>query len=338
MEILNIIVHEVRKETDDSDAQVIPRNAENPVNELTEELSTSLETLFYKTGLMNGGFEEVEEGAPLPRFVEELQAHFDNEAFPDFVTFTRKAAYFLAEELDRAGGSKGGYLLFYHYRESGKSHLSVVLLRKTAGITLDDSLSLNQIERLDLDKLHMAALINLSDWLGGESEKYISFKKSGTAKDLTDYFSKFIGCSAYTHARLDTRHLISAVHDYCQESGMTASQIEATKQRALDYCNRCLEEGESLWIDKFSAFLDGENREKLLAIAQAEKYKLSNEINLDHRTLIRFRRVTITGDGLRLNFDSALLHQEKIVFDPDSGSLLIRELSQSAQEKIKQNL
>lgn len=338
MEVINIIVHEVRKEVSDEEPVVIPRKSENPVNELTKELSSSLETLFNKTGLMNGGFEAVDEGAPMPRFVEALQANFQDGQFSNFVEFTLSSAYYLAEELDRAGGSKGGYLLFYHYRLSGKAYLSVIMLRKTASITLDESLSLSQIERLDLDKLHMATQINLTDWIGGESEKYISFKKSGTAKDLTEYFTKFIGCAAYTHARLDTRSLISAIHDYCQEMGMSASAIESTKQRALDYCSRQLDEGHPLWIDRFSKYLDGENPERLLSITKRENYRLSNELNLDAHSLIRLSRVSIIGDGMRLTFDSELLHRQKIQFDPRKGSLLITELSEAAQKAIKKNL
>ncbi|WKD48981.1 nucleoid-associated protein [Microbulbifer spongiae] len=338
MEIVNIIVHEVRKEATDELSVVNPRKKENPVNELTKELSSSLETLFNKTGLMNGGFEEVEEGAPMPRFVEALQANFQNGQFSNFIDFTRNSAYYLADELENAVGSKGGYLLFYHYRLAGKAYLSVIMLRKTAGITLDASLSLSQIERLDLDKLHMAAQINLTDWIDKKSEKYISFKKSGSAKDLTEYFTNFIGCAAYTHARKDTRALIQAIHEYCQEVNMSASEIEATKQRALNYCSRQLDEGKPLWIDQFSAYLDGENPQRFLAITKKEEYQLSNELNLDAPSLIRLRRVSIIGDGMRLTFDSELLHREKIQFDENEGSLLIRELSEAAKKEIKKNL
>lgn len=338
MEVLNIIVHEVSKDAADAESKVLPRVEENPVDELTLELHNSLGTLFNKTGLMNGGFEEVEEGAPQTRFVEALEDHYKDGGFRSFVKFTRSSAYYLSDELDRAGGSKGGYLLFYHYVDDGVAYLCVALLRKTAGITLDEALSLSEVERLDLDKLHMAAKINLTDWVDGESEKYICFKKSGRARGLSDYFTKFIGCSAYTHARLDTRALISAVTDYCQNVGMSSAEIEATKQRALGYCNDCLEAGEPLWLDKFSAFLDGERPTDFLRLAQGAGFELSNEINLDPGTLSRFTRISIVGYGLRLNFDSELLHKEQILFDEDEESLLITKLPEAAVALIRKNL
>lgn len=238
------------------------------------------------------------------------------------------------------GKGQGGYLLFYLYEYQDKQYLNVILLRKTVGLTLDSDLSLDQIERLDLDKLHMAGSINLDDWLEGEIAKYICFKKSSRASDVTDYFSSFIGVSEYQSTAKDTQNLIDAVIKYCEDNGYTPELVEQTRQRALTYCNEKFENEEPLIMEEFSAFLDGENPHSFLQLAQSQEFDLTNEIFLDKRVLRKFVRINIKQGSINLAFDTGLLLTDNVSYSREQRSLTItvNDLNDATAHAIEASL
>lgn len=79
-------------------------------------------------------------------------------------------------------------------------------------------LSLDPVEGIDLDKLHMAARVNLSDWRANDPLKtrYISFRVGKSSGGVTDYFSDFIGCQEYTVAKEDTADLIDITIEFAK--------------------------------------------------------------------------------------------------------------------------
>jgi nucleoid-associated protein len=345
MEIINIVVHEIRKESDSREVEVNLREYENPVDNLSLELSDSLGELFKKTGLIFGAFDEGSVEQPLARFVADLEENYDeNErALDNFLDFSKRSTGYLAEMMRRSSAvkAKGGYLLFYTYEDDDQVlHLNIVLLRKTQGLTLDAGLELGQIERLDLDKLHMGSSINLSQWSAGESDKYVCFKRGARASSVTDYFADFIGVSACTSTATDTQGLIDAVIGYCDHKGMSSVEKEETRQRALRYCKESLVTDGPLILEEFSAFIDGENPDDFLRLAQGEEFLLNNEIYLDNRTLRRFVRIDIKTNAYSLSFDTSLLHDDDFDYDPEEQSLVItlRDLSEQQIEEIEATL
>lgn len=331
MGIKNIIIHEVKKEGKEK-AIVTPRESENAVDEHAETLNSQLTGLFKKTGLSTGGFTEPEnDDDPLPHFLVLLDRYFSGSGeFSDFVAFTQAAANEFKEKLNSSSSSKGGYLWFNHYTHQAKNFLTVVLLRNKTGLSLSDDYALSDIEELDLDKLHMAARINLSDWRGGVTSKYIAFKVGSTAKDVTDYFSRFIGCQEYTKATTDTKNLVRATEAYCKAHELSSEQTESVKNFVHEQCVSWLNEDQPVKLDSLSSLLDEKFQVevadvgKFLEIAQSEPYLLNNELPIVKRALSGLKRYSGKNNKMYVTFDSNLLNKS-VFYDSAKNELTITD-------------
>jgi len=338
MAIQNIIVHEVHNDEEQDEAQLNTRDNENPINEHAEKLSTELSKLFRKTGLSTGEFTipEHEDDQP-PHFVTLLERYFDNNHFLDFVTFSKSATRYFKEKLDDEHASKGGYLWFNHYTHNNEHFLSIVLLRKKYGISLSNGLDLGNIEQLDIDKLHMAARINLSSWINSASHKYIAFRIGRSAQNVTDYFSKFIGCEQYTRARVDTQALVEATKDYCSHHGFNDMETQEAKELIFEQCVSQLEAGEPVFLDNLSTLLDAkyipEEEAQFLVIAQDEPYELNNELVVERSALRGLTRYSVRTKKFSMRFDSDLLNVS-VIYNRNEGTILLTDPPQQLKDQL----
>jgi len=336
MTIQNIIVHEVQKNQDVHD-----RKQENPIDGHAENLSSELSALFRKTGLNTGQFEAPEkDDDPVPHFVTLLNNHWSDGKFDDFVAFSVSASEEFKRKLDDASASAlGGYLLFNHYTHGDEYFLSVVLLRKKNSLSLGADLSISGVESIDLDKLHMAARINLTKWIAGDSERYVSFQTGKKTDEVRQYFSRFIGCIEYTQSSVDTNHLVDVTVKFCCEQSFDADRAEAVKQFVFERCIEWMDEGKPVYLDSISKLLDTQytpEREGLfLELAQAEPFNLTNEISVRRTELRRLTRYAGRDKRMSISFKSDLYGRE-IQYDPEDDSLTIFGIPEALKAQLQQ--
>jgi len=355
MEILNIIVHEVKKYTskeitdtsnDKKEASQDKvtydfRPNENDIDEFSVMLSEELTKLFSKTGLSTGKFNEPkDDDEKKPQFVTLVEKYYKNKIFENFIQFSKSATREFGNQLSHSGTSKGGYLWFNHYTVNKESFLSIVLLRKKNGISIDSNLNINKIERLDLSKLHMAARINLTKWKSKKSSRYIAFRIGEKAKDVTDYFSKFIGCEEYTKAKADTKNLITVTKKYALIHKFDEIQTEDIKLLVFKTCTEWKNKDIPVKLDSISDLLDTtyqipeKNKGEFLNIAQSDPYMLSNEIQIDTRELRNLKRYSCRTSKMSISFDSDLLDKE-IIFDNTKNELIFTKLPPSLLSELQ---
>ena len=329
MGIKNIIIHEVRKEEHKA-SEIFTREKENKIDDHAEKLSSELSKLFRKTGLNTGRFITPEKkDDPKPQFVILLEKYFNKHSFEDFVSFSQSATREFEKHLNKSTASKGGYLWFNHYTHGDEHFLTVVLLRKKSALSLSSDLTLDKIEELDLDTLHMAARINLSAWLEGVSSKFIAFRIGHGAKDVTDYFSKFVGCEEYTRARVDTQNLVLVTKQYCTTHKFSDDKSESVKRFVFDQCINWMNDDKPVLLESISSLLDDsfkpENKGAFLDIAQDEPYSLNNEVPIERSALKGLTRYFGKTKKMSISFDSELLNVS-VFFDEETGTINITEL------------
>ena len=344
MSIQNIIYHEVRKSEKDREAKIFDRKTENVIDAHAQELGEQLSALFRKTGLYTGQFTVTENDTdPKPHFVILLEKFYNSktEKFNDFVDFSVAATKYFKKELEESHVGKGGYLLFNHYTHKGSHFLSVILLRKISGLSISDKLTLDEVERLDLDKLHMAARINLTSWLSEKSSKYISFRIGRSAKEVTDYFSNFIGCEEATQARLDTKNLVEVTKLYCSENAFDDVKSESIKEFVYERCIGWLDDEKPILLDNLSELLDSvyspEETGKFLEIAQEDPYFLSNNLPVERSALRELTRYSGKTKKLSISFDSDLVGVS-IFFDEATGYLKITEVPNTLKIQLSKGI
>lgn len=337
MNIENIIIHEVRKE-EQSVAELILRKEKNAIDDHAQDLSGQLENLFRKTGLNTGRFTTPEnKDDPKPHFVSLLESNFNEDLFANFVDFSKAATKEFMRKLNESSTSKGGYLWFNHYKHSEQHFLSIVLLRKKNGLSLSSDLALDGVEQLDLDKLHMAARINISSWLSDSSDRYIAFRIGQGAKGVTEYFSKFIGCEEYTSAQADTQNLGEVIREYCTYHNFSRDKLEAVKCFVFEQCTSCLDNDKPVLLENISTLLDTsftpDKNGRFLEISQDDPYYLNNEISIERSALKGLTRISGRSKKLSLSFDSDLLGVS-IFYNSDTGEIRIQELPQELKAKL----
>lgn len=251
----HIIIHEVSKEPS-APVSTKLRDQENPQNAHAERVTSQLASLFK--GVSIGGFRQpAHEGLPPTPFESLLRNAFDGSDFADFVGFSHGVATILVDELSKpsAQQAKTGYLLLNHYEHQGKSFLSVVLLRMRQGISLAEDLSFTEVDELNLDTLHMAARINLTDWLQPDGDRYIAFKIGTKAREVTQYFSEFIGCTEYTVSKSDTSKLVAATKEFCRRRNLARPDESAVRRTVIEICVDRMQQGRAVLVQDLSDLL-----------------------------------------------------------------------------------
>lgn len=311
------IVHQFTRDAG-KHASLIPRSEENNLDEITDEVGITLLNLFNKTGLKSGFFDQ--EGG-ITKFEQTLEKNYDGiKDFSDFRTMTIEMSYLLLDELNQGSGkaAKPGYIVFFNYESNSNQFLSIVTLQETQGMILEN-LSFKHIERLDLDRLHLGARINLTSWSEGLAQRFISFR-IGRNSEMRDYFSRFIGCKEFTASKIETATLVSAIKKCCDD--LYIDNVDAINEKlslANSYCKENTNEEGKVNIEQLGRFLFPENEGYLLEIVQNEPFNLSCEVSIDKRELRGLVRYKGKSKKMSISFDADLLDSK--VFYSEKGLL-----------------
>ncbi|EOW9434108.1 nucleoid-associated protein [Vibrio cholerae] len=343
MEIKNVILHNLIKEEKSTKVELDDRKQENEINDFAVQLSKGINERFNSTGLNTGHFRKPEKDEQLTQFENLLETYYD-DGFNDFVSFSKSAAAYLQKQLMGAAPAKGGHLWFNHYIHNGEHFLSVVLLREKVVMRID-KLELEQFDSVDLDKLHMAARINLTKWKNADelSNRYISFKIGKEAKKVTDYFANFIGCEEFTQAASDTKALVQCIGDYCRYHKFDDAKTELVKNKAHDQIIEWRkEEKQTIRLDTLSeifdaTFLSDDSEEYVkghfLRISQGEPYNLNNELATDSNALRRLKKYSGKNQYISVSFDAKLLGHS-VKYNPENGVLTISEIPKALKDQL----
>jgi nucleoid-associated protein len=328
------IVHQFTRDVG-RHASLVPRPTENDLDDLTDEVMTTLLTLFNKTGLKTGSFDQ--DGGK-PKFEQTLLKEFNgNGKFDQFRNMTIEMSYLLLDELNQGAGkaAKPGYIVFFYYESNGGNYLSVVTLQETTGMILEN-LSFKHIERLDLDKLHLGARIKIDSWQEGIVERYISFRV-GRNTEMRDYFSRFIGCKEFTAAKVETSALVKAIKQCCEET--YPDQVDLINEKLADasrYCRDNVNDEGKIDIEILGRYVFPEKEGYLLQVVQNDPYNLGGLVSIDKgelKALVRYRGKT---PKMSISFDADLLDSK--IFYSEQGLVFTeipRELKAELDARLK---
>ncbi|HHA2246073.1 TPA: nucleoid-associated protein [Enterobacter ludwigii] len=333
-EIHNFIVHQITRDSA-KNAYLKARARENRVDELTSTVALNLLELFNKSGLQTGTFHQ-ESGKP--KFEQTLAKYTSfNEgvfSFSNFRQMTVDLARILEGEMNKGAGkvAKPNYVVFFFHTTNRISYLSVITLLETQGFTLKN-LSFATVERLDLDKLHLAARIRLNDWEDEMlKDRYISFR-IGRNSEMRDYFQDFIGCIEFTASRIETKSLVEAIKQCCEELFPDApSKVNELQDLACIYCKSNKDVDGKISIISLGKHLFPDNDDYLLKLTQGEKYKLSERVSIDNKSLSGLTRFSGRTKKMSISFDADLMESKKVVYN--DGVLIFHEIPKELRDSL----
>ena len=331
MPVLHSIIHKIDKKPDGSPAVLHRSGSELAESQARDELINQFnESYNAKTGKA-WGFFQAESGAyPFSGWLGKYMA-----GIGDFTTFSNIAVEHLTKLMEESNLTIGGHALFCHYLQGMTDYLVIALVQESEAVVMTDDLTLKPVRRLDLDHIHLAARINLSEWKNNpQSRQYISFIKGKNGRKANDYFRDFIGCQEGVDGPGETRTLLKAFSDFVESEDLGEETAREKTNTLVSYAMAQAKLGEPITLDELSELIDEDQPKMFADFIRDKDYGLSATIPADKKTLNKFRRFTGRADGLSISFESHLLGS-KIEFDAAGGTLMLRGLPTQLMDQLK---
>jgi nucleoid-associated protein len=205
----------------------------------------------------------------------------------------------------------------------------------------EEELTIQQILNLDLSKLDVAALVNITKWQkyqAGDDEgikTYLSFIKG--KKKLSDYFLDFIGCADKSTNTDSSKLLVSALNKYLEDSGYPKDVVKAKKKAVYDYCQTCILEKKEVLLDQISYLVNDEDPDGFATFASSEDYGVGEIVKPDNAILRSLQYIDYRSTDLTISFSKTKLNKKEIIYNSQSKTLTIKALPQDLINQLEQN-
>jgi len=140
----------------------------------------------------------------------------------------------------------------------------ISMLNNVSGVAVNTNLEIDPVDYIELNKLHLAARIDLTDWQELESQeqrqdsktsaRYISMIRGKESHKLSEYFRKFIGSDESISSKQETSELFNAVSQFCEQKIENEEQKAQIKQKASEFCLEQADKGQNVVIRDFSNY------------------------------------------------------------------------------------
>ncbi|WP_199438528.1 nucleoid-associated protein YejK [Vibrio owensii] len=318
-ELKNAVIHELELD-ESSEISLKLRNEPLNNNVITEALVTEIHRVYRnKTGISKG----------YGRFKEESQ--FRNSVVDlynqttRFIDFSTNSSIALKEQISRYPFADAGAIVIAEYTALATDYLFIGIIPFDNSFHLNQELAPNAIEHLDINKMDIAACIDLSTFsTTGENNRYVSFIKGRVGRRISDFFLDFMEVELGLDPKEQNTILTQAISDYCSSNNFTKDEAHSTKQMVRTYCNDALKGGEEALVAELSAELPlGENGETFNAYVAREGYDLADQFPVDRSAIRKLTKFAGAGGGLNITFDAILL-DERVHYDPETDTLTIK--------------
>lgn len=286
--------------------------------------------------------------------------HLNVPTEKQFIDFTKKTIEELEDAIgDKKGPASGGYILFIDYEnEYGRAFL-IAMLKNKPGLRISNTLLPQELEHIDLNKLHQAARINQnrydeyqqSDIDERAQITYLSFVSPSTNMSTAGYFIEALGCSKGTASATSTKLVIQEVPMFFKdEPELDRHNAKKVKNDLLSYLNECVENKKSARLSEIEAlariYFPTDNpeqadklSEKLFQRLNGEKNGVPVEFSVSKTEVgkARYHKLESANWVLKANKNSIGVNDNAEI-KYHNGSLTITKLSVELQAEIEENL
>jgi nucleoid-associated protein len=278
-------------------------------------------------------------------FVADTRKSFQKRSKPTYGIFDTTDSYNdFHVQLKKSAPATGAFVVFanYVYKDNNDRYLLIFSINNNNGYNLnEEELTIQQILNLDLSKLDVAALVNITKWQkyqAGDDEgikTYLSFIKG--KKKLSDYFLDFIGCADKSTNTDSSKLLVSALNKYLEDSGYPKDVVKAKKKAVYDYCQTCILEKKEVLLDQISYLVNDEDPDGFATFASSEDYGVGEIVKPDNAILRSLQYIDYRSTDLTISFSKTKLNKKEIIYNSQSKTLTIKALPQDLINQLEQN-
>lgn len=319
--IHQLIIHELVKDVDDSEAGLFLSNMLSPTDERAQLLVQKLHDTFVSKTEVLQGYLSSPEDALFPGYFQHLQDQdLTEEAF---IAFSRDTMAALQLAIQGVVGAKGGYLVYADYEIFEARTLGIFLVRDTEGVVFskndnNTTFNLDATTYLNTDRLAMACRIHFGKAKDGTERCVELIKHAKSQKEISEYFINWIGLERHETSKELTHTFLEMVSQLPlpvdEESGDTVKEgefREAVVKFAMNSPDKTID------LKKFDErFYQGE--------AQTETFLQENELQLDQQfhfdgnLMRKFNNYRVYAEGITLNFSRNHYQNRKVEIEGDA--------------------
>ncbi|MDH1859198.1 nucleoid-associated protein [Acinetobacter junii] len=356
-QILNTVIHAVKKEKNSTNATPIYRdNCINNNDPLIVDFTSKLLSAYSNAANTWGDIREAEDNI----FHQDLIKWYtpEEQLYYSFYDFSTDVVDQITLAIKEKNTATGGYVLMIHYEQAAVEFLMVVMLKLETRFGIDDALNMFKSETFSMDNFHESVRMNLKTWQNrsnsvgedGNPERCFAFVKKKNEDEVTRYFRTALGCENYAESAANTNHLIKATEDYvatlkfnCEEEAIAAKREKRDKLHELFAVKLKNKEPVSLkWVanELFpTPDFDIENNELLKFIKKnQEKYPIDETFKPYKPRVNALGRVrgTLAGDTT-VNFPVSELNKT-VFYNIQSRELTLKGVDGKMHEQIMRSL
>ncbi len=314
MELKNIVLHQIIKEVH-GDPTLNLSHRLLVIDEITIEFVKTLVKSYISKSPTYGTFDEDRVNNP---FQTSVKNYFQNH---DFLTFSKESMNTLKKAISKPQ-TKGGYVVFIHYKEKTEDFIVTVMLDNSTQFTVDtNNLDIKRLLGLDIEKVARANRINWKQW-NNDKESYLSFIK-GT-RGVSDYFAKdFIGCTDYKSARKNAKQLEKAINHYMNENNFDNDRKQETRKKLKEYTDQQIKNEQDIMINSIAAYIDPANPDNFVNYINQNELEVGNFRSTNLNDFKGFKIKTVAGKDYKLEYQR---NADDIIPDKKNRQIIIKNI------------
>lgn len=321
--IHHAIIHKIVKEKHGKPS-VIERDTGLPITEPVKKLVLDIHDLYASRASKGyGRFEADEINYPSAKILRKV---FKDERLA-FAEASKQLLKVLAAKAGGAALATGGYVLMAHVtNEANVSWFIVAIINNVDGSAIDDAtLEVIDAVHVDLENLRVAGRVNITDWLGGDTEtRYVGFLKQ--RGDVADYFKLFLGCNELVADTEETKKLVAILKLFAKIQGLDQQKEEDFLQSAYNFCSERNKNDEPLSLEILSNAIWPNEPKKLQSAFVEGDVQISDGFVPDGRSIKSLMRMKYKTDYWSIDLDRHALSSGYAHYNQQKGELTLRNL------------
>lgn len=360
--INKVIVHELKKEQHGAiQPSVFRPLVLDGEDEIVVKLVEDINKIYggRYNGAHYGTFADGEGRGAFPDDLENY-SKLDNPSDLNFIKVSHVAMMRLYDKASSSPLSSGGYILLCDYILGGTRFFLVVMIKKTKGMRISKDLKPEELEQLDLSKLHQAAKINfrrLSEYESADNEarkeiNYLSFISPSSSKSTSGYFVKALGCSEGNTSNNATDNLIKSSRKFFKGDERISANKDVFMSQVFTYLYEKLGTKEPVRLSEVAniaarnipAELGEESTEIVnayVSLLNSDELSIPTEFPVSKTILNKQTHVTAKTENWKFVFDKVALGTDpaaEIFYNRDQETLSITRLPPEIVEQLNKEL
>lgn len=255
-------------------------------------------------------------------FSQRLHTYLNQEV--PFDQLSKDTLGLFQAELEKYEFEETGYLLLIDYEYVATRYFMVGVVNLSEHFSVDSEFGIKRERHLDINKIQLAARIDVSSLLHSKEDlKTISFIKGRAGRQVNDFFMDLLGCTETINAKTQSKELLGAIDEFMSTETLDSEEKAQTREKVFEYCNEKIAAGEDARLEELNDTLSMAADNEFKDFISQQDYSFDDNVTLDKSTVRKLVKLSGSGGGVSVSFDRVLLG-DRVNYDPNRDVLTIK--------------